>query len=180
MVRIKNRYLLVNILYPELVKKTETVTIPDVAVIHQPTSDSLTPQALLKGLKSQVSCLFGDYGVGAIADNLSVKYLSNATSTFILRVSRAHFKIVWAALTIMNVVPVKDGKRCIFRVIRVSGTIRKAEEEAIRRAQEMIRKAKRQEGCKDVSSLLDGCLSTDQLLNNTISDDDMRTETDED
>lgn len=106
--------------------------------------------------------------------------MSNATSTFILRVSRAHFKIVWAALTIMNVVPVKDGKRCIFRVIRVSGTIRKAEEEAIRRAQEMIRKAKRQEGCKDVSSLLDGCLSTDQLLNNTISDDDMRTETDED
>lgn len=34
----------------------------------------------------------------------------------------------------MNAVPVRDGKACIFRVIHVSGTIRRAEEEAIRRA----------------------------------------------
>jgi len=44
----------------------------------------------------------------------------------------------------MSRVPVKNGKNCVFRVVRVSGTIRKAEEEAIRRAREMILKARRE------------------------------------
>ncbi len=69
-----------------------------------------------------------------VADRQAVKYLSNATSTVILRVAREHFRLVWAALTFMDRVPVKNGKPCIFRVVRVSGTIRKVEEEAIRRA----------------------------------------------
>lgn len=72
-----------------------------------------------------------------------VKYLSNATSTFILRVSRDHYRIAWAALSLMNKVPVKDGKNCVFRVMRVSGTIRKAQEELVRRAREMVLKAQR-------------------------------------
>lgn len=44
----------------------------------------------------------------------------------------------------MDHVPVKDGqgKPCIFRVVRVSGTIRKAEEEAIRQAKQLILAAK--------------------------------------
>lgn len=44
----------------------------------------------------------------------------------------------------MNAVPIQDGKKCVFRVVRVSGTIRKAEEEAIRRARELILKAQRE------------------------------------
>lgn len=43
----------------------------------------------------------------------------------------------------MTKVPIKDGKNCIFQVVRVSGTVRKAEEEAIRRAREIILKAQR-------------------------------------
>lgn len=66
-----------------------------------------------------------------------VKYLSPATSTFILRVSRAYFRLVWAALTFMDCVPVRNGKPCTFRVVHVSGTIRKVEEEAIRRARNL-------------------------------------------
>ena len=73
-----------------------------------------------------------------------VKYLSNATSTFILRVSRDHYRIAWAALSLMNSVPVKDGRSCVFRVVRVSGTIRKAQEELIRRSRQMILKAQRE------------------------------------
>ena len=38
----------------------------------------------------------------------------------------------------MNHVPVKNGRACTFRVVRVSGTIRKVEEEAIRRAKQMV------------------------------------------
>lgn len=44
----------------------------------------------------------------------------------------------------MTKVPIKDGKNCVFQVIRVSGTIRKAEEEAIRRAREIILRARRE------------------------------------
>ena len=55
----------------------------------------------------------------------------------------------------MTSVPVKDGKHCVFRVVRVSGTIRKAEEEAIRRARELILKARRETGEKS-NSTLDG------------------------
>jgi ribonuclease P/MRP protein subunit POP5 len=46
----------------------------------------------------------------------------------------------------MNTLPVKNGRSCIFQVVRVSGTIRKAEEEAIRNAREMILRAKRELG----------------------------------
>lgn len=44
----------------------------------------------------------------------------------------------------MNRVPATrgEGKSCIFRVVRVSGTIRKAEEEAIRQARRLIIAAK--------------------------------------
>jgi ribonuclease P/MRP protein subunit POP5 len=84
-----------------------------------------------------------------------VKYLSPTTSTFILRVSRDHYRIAWAALSLMTSVPVKDGKNCVFRVVRVSGTIKKAEEEAIRRAREMILIAMREAGDQGDSTLDD-------------------------
>ncbi|RDL39827.1 Uncharacterized protein BP5553_04167 [Venustampulla echinocandica] len=155
MVRLKNRYLLVNILYPELEKTTtpKSNAVSDVVAINQPTTNALTQHALLKGIRSQILELFGDYGSGAVSESLCVKYLSPATSTFILRVSRAHYRIAWAALSFMRRVPVKDGKDCVFRVVRVSGTIRKAEEEAIRRAKEIIVKAKRELGEQGESTL---------------------------
>ena len=83
-----------------------------------------------------------------------VKYLSNATSTFIIRVSRDHYRLAWTALTFMTQVPgVKEGKNCVFRVVRVSGTIRKAQEEAIRRARELILTAQREQIEKGDSTL---------------------------
>ncbi|KAF6835204.1 Rpp14 family protein [Colletotrichum plurivorum] len=144
MVRIKERYILVNIVYPPEPSKDGAAKVPDFVVMHQPTTGQLTPQSLLKALRTEVASLFGDYGSGAIEGNLAVKYLSPATSTFILRVKRAHYRLVWTALTFMDHVPLKngDGKPCIFRVVRVSGTIRKAEEEAIRQARQLVLAAK--------------------------------------
>jgi len=79
----------------------------------------------------------------------TVKYLSPATSTAIIRCPRASFRLVWSALTYMSHVPEPgpsaqrrpNGGRerpCVFRVLRVSGTIKKAEEEAIHRARREI------------------------------------------
>ena len=87
-----------------------------------------------------------------------MKYLSQATSTFILRISRDHYRLVWAALSFMNHVPVKDGRPCIFRVVRVSGTIRKVEEEAVRRAKLFVLAAKEELAGKSSSNALNALL----------------------
>ncbi|KUJ16354.1 uncharacterized protein LY89DRAFT_545147, partial [Mollisia scopiformis] len=109
MVRLKNRYLLVNILYPELEKSQLNSNIPDVVIFNQPTTNDLNASALMRGIRAEVSSLFGDYGMGTVSESLAVKYLSPATSTFILRVSRAHYQVAWAALSMMTSVPVKGG-----------------------------------------------------------------------
>lgn len=61
-----------------------------------------------------------------------------------MRVSRAHYRLLWAALSFMDQVPVKNGRRCVFRVVKVSGTIRRVEEEAIRRAKQLMFAAQEQ------------------------------------
>lgn len=152
MVRIKERYLLVNILYPADLSAEPSPKTPDLIVLNQPTTDKFDRGALLREIRAQVASLFGDYGSGAIA-SLQVKYLSPATSTFILRVNRAHYRLVWTALTMMDHVPVRDGKLCTFRVVHVSGTIRKVEEEAIKRARDIMLAVKDQAGAKDNSAL---------------------------
>ncbi|KAI4866773.1 Rpp14/Pop5 family-domain-containing protein [Hypoxylon rubiginosum] len=92
MVRIKERYLLVKILYPN--ELGSRPGIPDVVVLNQPTTDQLNSAALLRGLRAEVASLFGDYGSGAIeGGNLSVKYFSPATSTLILRTTRSSYRI---------------------------------------------------------------------------------------
>ncbi|KAK3182381.1 RNA-binding protein pop5 [Lecanicillium sp. MT-2017a] len=170
MVRIKERYLLVNIFYPPETPSKSNQNLPDYVLQHQPTVEKLTPQLLLRAVRTEIGQLFGDYGLGALGGHLSVKYLSLATSTFILRCSRDHYKMLWAALTVMDHVPVKDGRPCMFRVVRVSGTIRKAEEEAIRQARALVLAAK--EGTQ-----LSGFLpaeSTDDLVDEgEISDEDI-------
>ncbi|CCU74709.1 unnamed protein product [Blumeria hordei] len=185
MVRIKNRYLLVNILYPEneLAQK-RTQQVPDVVAFNQPTTDNLTAQALLRMVRAEVAFYFGDHGAGAISESLSVKYLSHATSTFILRVSRAHYKFVWAALSLTTTVPVNEGKGCIFSVVRVSGTMRKAEEEAIRRARQNIIKATRIVP-GDVNSTLETILGKPEstvdvdMLNESVCDEEEENSMDE-
>lgn len=53
--------------------------------------------------------------------------------------------MVWAALTYVTKLPKADIP-VVCRVLRVSGTIRKAEEEVIRRSQKVVRRAKAYEG----------------------------------
>lgn len=84
--------------------------------------------------------------------------------------------------------PDKNGKNCIFRVVRVSGTIRKAEEEAIRRAREMILRAKRSMGDKSGATLeailgksdSKAVVTDNEVLMLDASDDNMDDEDDED
>lgn len=55
--------------------------------------------------------------------------------------------MVWAALSFITSLPLRSAEMpCVVQVVRVSGTMRKAEEEAIRRARLQIRRAQRTTG----------------------------------
>lgn len=71
MVRLKNRYLLVNILYPDHHGSLPLSEVPDLVSFNQATTDDLTPNLLVKSIRLAVAELFGDYGSGAIANSLS-------------------------------------------------------------------------------------------------------------
>jgi len=68
-------------------------------------------------------------------------YLSTATSTAIIRVSRESYRLVWAALSFATKLPEPLSTPCVIQVLRISGTIRKSEEAAIRYATETLRRA---------------------------------------
>ncbi|OQO09554.1 hypothetical protein B0A48_04956 [Cryoendolithus antarcticus] len=140
MVRIKHRYLLVNILYPD--EKTRTVqhsnpapkeATPYALQFRQPSPDALNAKLLARMVRDAIAELFGDYGSGMASGSLIA----------IIRVARAHYRLVWAALTFITNLPKPLSQPCVVQVVRVSGTIRKAEEEAIRRARLAIRQAQR-------------------------------------
>ncbi|KJX94680.1 rpp14 protein family [Zymoseptoria brevis] len=147
MVRLKHRYLLVNILYTEPAKparpaKTEA-QLPWTVQFRRPGQDKLDGKLLAQLVRDGVAELFGDYGAGMVAGSLQVKYISSATNTAIIRVSRAHYRFAWAALTFTTKLPNPVNESCVIQVVRVSGTIKKAEEEAIRRARLGIVRARR-------------------------------------
>ncbi|KAL5117925.1 RNA-binding protein pop5 [Pleosporales sp. CAS-2024a] len=141
MVRVKYRYLVVNLLYPEPVATTKT-PLPDLIQIHSPTPDTFHAGALVRIVRAGVEELYGDYGVGMVSSGLKVNYWSPSTSTAIIRCPRDHYEMVWAALTYTVRLPKPADVPVVMRVVHVSGTIKKAEEEVIRRSQLIIRRAK--------------------------------------
>jgi len=58
----------------------------------------------------------------------------------------------------MTSLPVKDGRPCVYRVVRVSGTIRKVEEEAVRRARLFVLAAKEEMAGRGSTGALDALL----------------------
>jgi ribonuclease P/MRP protein subunit POP5 len=150
MVRLKHRYLLVNILYPDANSASSTTAstslkdVPYSVQFNQPTSDKVDAKSLTHMIRSGERKLILYHVMNVNANvKLQVKYFSPATSTAIIRVSRDHYRLVWAALTFTLQLPKPVSQPCVLQVVRVSGTIRKAEEEAIRRAQLAIRKVQR-------------------------------------
>ncbi|KAK5938371.1 RNA-binding protein pop5 [Knufia obscura] len=145
MVRIKNRYLLLNILYPDS-NTTSKAEPPATLSFQAPTPDYVDAGRFLAHLRAHISLLFGDFGLGVSLSSLKVVYFSTATSTAIIRVPRNHHRLVWAALSHITELPGPrkggGGAKCVVRVVRVSGTIRKAEEELLRRAKRDVVRAK--------------------------------------
>ena len=144
--------------------------MPDLVQFHAPTPDSLHTGQLVRLIRDGVELLFGEYGIGMVNRTLkgnvslcslcrprpladlppSVTYWSPSTSTAIIRCPREHYEMVWAALTFVTRLPSANHTPVVIKVVRISGTIRKAEEEVIRRAKNIIKRAKEAEiGAKD-------------------------------
>lgn len=73
MVRLKDRYLLVNIIYADVPPGQSKNSVPDILLYNQPTTNDLKPQSLLKGIRNEVASLFGDCGAGAVNRSLQGK-----------------------------------------------------------------------------------------------------------
>jgi ribonuclease P/MRP protein subunit POP5 len=95
MVRVKHRYLLLNILLPEnsAATSSSTSTAPLPLTFHSLTLSHFQAVSLLHLIRESVAELFGNYSVGTIT-GLKVMYFSLATSTAIIRCPRASYRLI--------------------------------------------------------------------------------------
>jgi ribonuclease P/MRP protein subunit POP5 len=73
MVRLKHRYLLLEILYPHSASagaKSEPTRVNDFIEFHSPSPSRFDERTLARLIRDNVSDLFGDYGVGKVAGSL--------------------------------------------------------------------------------------------------------------
>lgn len=74
MVRLKQRYLIVNYLYPAATgAQNSKYNLPGGLQFHQPTPDEFHQGKLLGAIRDGVAELFGDYGMGMVSTSLKSK-----------------------------------------------------------------------------------------------------------
>ncbi|ODV78426.1 uncharacterized protein CANTADRAFT_26532, partial [Suhomyces tanzawaensis NRRL Y-17324] len=145
MVRLKQRYILFDILYPPSEEPDKTLTEDfhnfsrsqndALLSLHQSSPASISQKTLTNALRKTIQEVYGDFGSGTAAMQLTVKYFSNKTSTGIIRCGRQSHRVVVAALSMINTV---EGNSVIIRCTRVSGTIKKCEQYSIARTRELM------------------------------------------
>lgn len=149
MVRLKQRYILFEILYPptdgdgsensynfyEFSKSAQNALL----ILHQTSPAEINPKSITRSIRCVIQDHFGDFGVGVAGMLLSVRYFSNKTSTGIIRCGRQHYQMIVAALALMNRI---GHKEVVVRCIHISGTIKKCEEYSIARNRRIMSKLK--------------------------------------
>ncbi|GAA5908409.1 hypothetical protein JCM5296_005924 [Sporobolomyces johnsonii] len=135
MVRFKHRYLLVHLVFPASIPSNPISSLDCPPSPPTPPPPSLSESALISLLRDSLTVNFGDLGAGEVGGTFTIKYLSPSTSTLILRVSREHYRTLWAALTLLRRV---GGHEVVARVVHASGTIRKTQHAAIKHDREQI------------------------------------------
>lgn len=139
MVRLKARYILFDVIYPNIEKEQSNYSKKTSLTQLHSTSQNVNLRLIAEIVKKNIQVLFGDQGAGTAGASLIVKYFSQKTSTGIIRCSRDYHKLVCAALTTIARL---NGKDVIVRIIRISGTIRKSEQAAIDRNKKLMKELK--------------------------------------
>lgn len=108
MVRLKNRYLLLDILYPDPASwptHSKPLTASPQLAIHSPTSDALTPGLLAKMIREEVADLYGDWGVGRLGGASAI----GVNGMYVGRRMRGFFRLV---------VPLRECSSKLIMVVR--------------------------------------------------------------
>ena len=143
MVRIKHRYILFEILYPNTPRNEQSNSSSNISnssiqliPFHRSSPNEITPKVLLKLLRKSLSLYFGDYGSGISSASLQIKYFSNKTLNGILRVARENVKLVHFCLTLLNQIL---NYNVSVHVLRISATISHAQRWLVERNQNYIK-----------------------------------------
>ncbi|KAK9457611.1 ribonuclease P/MRP protein subunit [Dipodascopsis uninucleata] len=104
----------------------------------QPSPDLVDMNAVNTAIRDSINRNFGDLGAGLVRSSLNLRYYSKATSMGIVRVSRDHFRLVWAALTFINEIA---DQKVVVTVEHVSGTMRKCQKAAMAKDRSLIGRA---------------------------------------
>ncbi|CAI4054273.1 hypothetical protein N7582_000031 [Saccharomyces uvarum] len=138
MVRLKSRYILFEILYPPTdTDVEESVSKADILLSHHRASPAeVSIKAIIQEIRRSLSLNLGDYGSAKCSSLLQLKYFSNRTSTGIIRCHREDCDLVIMALMLMS--KIGDVGGLIVNPVKVSGTIKKIEQFAIRRNSKIL------------------------------------------
>lgn len=147
MVRLKQRFILFDILYPPKERGDETSGFsqsPQTALLglHRSSPSSVNPKTITNAIRQVIQEYYGDYG-SSFAMQLNLKYFNNKTSSGIIRSGRQNYQFIIAALTLINQI---EGNSVIIRCRHVSGTIKKCEEKAIDQNRELMVQMRRAQG----------------------------------
>lgn len=112
MVRLKNRYLLVELVWGD-----------------GKIDESLNSKAILHLIQQQLRTNFGDWGFALTQLSLQVKYFNSITNTCIVRVARDQQKILWNCLTLIREY---RNRPLTIRILHIGGTIRACQKMAIK------------------------------------------------
>lgn len=156
MVRLKQRYILFDILYPPETNSEDFTGLsatPESALLTlcKSSPSTINPKSLTQMIRKALQDHYGDFGAGAAGMSVSIKYFNNKTSTGIIRCSRLSFQLVMASLTLMNRI---GGSEVIVRCLHVSGTIKKCEEFSIKRNKDIMLMIKRGNNTRNLSKLI--------------------------
>lgn len=173
MVRLKQRYILFDIIYPpsfdtktsEYKELLNFSNSPQTALLslHKASPSTVDPKVLLLAIRRVVEDHYGEFGAGMAGASLIIKYFSNKTSTGIIRCNRQSLQMVIAALTLIN----KVGDRSvIIKCAHISGTIKKCEQYSIRRSREMMNLVSQtQNSNSDFDSIFSAFQNSEDMMN---------------
>lgn len=179
MVRLKQRYILFDILYPPTSEPSGSrENLEDfinfsksrqnaLLTLHRTSPSSINQKALTQAIRNVIQDHFGDFGAGTAGMQFAIKYFSNKTSTGIIRCGRLSFQMVIAALALMNKLGDED---VIVRCIHVSGTIKKCEEYSIKRNRDLMSVLKSGSGKTDLNSIISNFENEDDIIG--VTDDE--------
>ncbi|KAF0266971.1 hypothetical protein FOG48_03959 [Hanseniaspora uvarum] len=138
MVRIKNRYILFELLYPP----SDCMASEDIIFQHRnpnKTKSVINPKTIIYELRKQIKLYLGEQGLGKANMTLQMKYFNNVTSVGILKCSAEYYKTVVLGLSMIQNFN-NDKAQIIVNVVKLSGTINKLQDHSIKRNKELIKR----------------------------------------